>query len=160
MRTFALAGLLMASGILVAQQGALSTPAAKPKQYITYAAEEQSAKSGKKSIVELSFKVAEGYHVNSHTPKSELLIPTSLTLKPATGITTVAAEYPAGTAYSFSFEPNEKLDVYTGTFTVKVPVVATAGSHTIEGALHYQACDNAACYPPKTLPVVVTVTAK
>jgi hypothetical protein len=160
MRTFALAGLLMASVTLVAQQGALNVPAAKPKQYITYAAEEQSAKVGKKSIVELSFKVAEGYHVNSHTPKSELLIPTILTLKPAAGTTAAAAEYPAGTAYSFSFEPNEKLDVYTGTFTVKVPVVATAGSHTIEGSLHYQACDNAACYPPKTLPVVVTVTAK
>ena len=60
----------------------------------------------------------------------------------------------------FSFEPKEKLDVYTGTFTVKVPVVAAAGEHTVEGSLHYQACDNAACYPPKTLPLQVMFTAK
>jgi hypothetical protein len=41
-----------------------------------------------------------------------------------------------------------------------VPVVAQAGVHTLDGALHYQACDHAACYPPKTLPVQVVFTAK
>ncbi len=116
--------------------------------------------AGKKSVVELRFHVTEGFHVNSHTPKSELLIPTKLTLEPAAGVKAAAAEYPAGTAYSFSFEPNEKLDVYTGVFTVKVPVVAEAGPHTVNGVLHYQACDKAACYPPKSLPVQVVVTAK
>jgi hypothetical protein len=45
--------------------------------------------------------------------------------------------------------------VYAGDFTVKLPVVAAAGEHTVEGSLKYQACDNAACYPPKTLPVKV-----
>ena len=47
-----------------------------------------------------------------------------------------------------------------GTFMVKVPVVAAAGSHTVDGALRYQACDHAACYPPKSLPVQVVFTAK
>jgi hypothetical protein len=88
------------------------------------------------------------------------LIPTKVTLEPAEGVKTAAAEYPAGTAYSFSFEPNEKLDVYTGAFAIKVPVVAEAGPHTVNGVLHYQACDNAACYPPKSLPVQLVVTAK
>ena len=134
--------------------------APRPKQYVTYAAEEQAVKAGKKIVVELHFKVGDGYHINSHTPKSELLIPTVITLNPARGVTVSPAEYPGGTAYSFSFEPGEKLDVYTGAFTVKVPVVAEAGSHTVDGVLRYQACDNAACYPPKSLPVQVTVTAK
>ena len=146
--------------VMAAQQGSLSVPAAKAKQYITFVTEDQTVAPGKKGAVALSFKVAEGYHVNSHTPKSELLIPTNLTLKPAQGVTASAPEYPAGTSYSFSFEPNDKLDVYSGTFTVKVPVVATAGAHTVEGTLHYQACDNAACYPPKTLPVEFVLTAK
>ena len=35
------------------------------------------------------------------------------------------------------------------TFAVKVPVVAAAGEHTVAGSLRYQACDHAACYPPK-----------
>jgi len=71
-----------------------------------------------------------------------------------------ALEYPAGKLYSFSFEPDEKLDVYAGDFTVKLPVTATAGEHTVTGTLQYQACDNAACYPPKTLPVQLVFTAK
>lgn len=152
-------GLMLGSS-LAAQQGNLSAPAAKPKQYVSYAAEEQVVKAGKKSVVELRFRVTDGFHVNSHTPKSELLIPTNLTLQPATGVKADAVQYPAGTEYSFSFEPGEKLDVYTGTFAVKVPVVAEAGSHTVDGVLRYQACDNAACYPPKSLPVQVLLTAK
>lgn len=164
MRSLLLAGVLLGSGMvpvmLTAQQGSLTLPAARPKQYITYDSEAQSIAAGKKSTLELRFLVAEGYHVNSHTPKSELLIPTSLTLEPASGVKIAAAEYPAGTTYSFRFEPNEKLDVYTGAFIVKVPVVAQAGAYTLKGVLHYQACDNAACYPPKSLPVQVAVTAK
>ena len=159
-RNLLLAGLLAGSSVVHAQMGALTSPTAKTKQYVTFAGEEQAVKAGKKSVVEMRFKVGEGFHVNSHTPKSELLIPTNLTLKPAAGVTASAPEYPAGTAYSFSFEPNEKLDVYTGTFTVKVSVVAEAGAHTVDGVLRYQACDNAACYPPKSLPVQVMVNAK
>ncbi len=36
-------------------------------------------------VVELRFKVADGFHVNSHTPKSELLIPTNLLYSPRLG---------------------------------------------------------------------------
>ena len=118
------------------------------------------SRRGKSSVLELHFKVQDGFHVNSHTPKSDYLIPTKLTLEPLAGVKAGTIEYPAGTAYSFSFEPNEKLDVYSGAFTVKLPVVAAAGEHTMPGTLHYQACDRAACYPPKTLPVEVLFTAK
>jgi hypothetical protein len=161
MRSFLLASVLVgAATISFAQSGSIEGGPVKAKQYISFVGERQMVTAGKKSVVEFTFKVTEGYHTNSHTPKSELLIPTNLTLKPAQGVTASPAVYPAGTSYSFSFEPNEKLDVYTGTFTVKVPVVAAAGAHTVEGTLRYQACDNAACYPPKTLPVSIAVTAK
>jgi hypothetical protein len=125
-----------------------------------YAAEQQSVAAGKRSVLELHFRVVDGFHVNSHTPKSELLIPTRVELQPATGVKADAIEYPAGTSYSFSFDPTEKLDVYSGDFTVKLPVVAEAGTHTVDGTLRYQACDHAACYPPKSLPVQVIFTAK
>ena len=85
-------------------------------------------KAGKASVLELRFKVRDGYHVNSHTPKSDLLIPTAITLQPADGVKAAEVVYPAGTSYSFSFDPKEKLNVYTGEFVVKLPVVAAAGS--------------------------------
>ncbi len=152
--------VLMLSGLAWAQQGSLSVPPPKPKQYVTYSTEAQDLNAGKKSVIELRFHVMDGFHVNSHTPKSELLIPTKLDLQPVADMKISPAEYPAGTLYSFSFEPNEKLDVYTGNFTVKVPVVVRAGQHTLNGVLRYQACDNAACYPPRSLPVQIAVTAK
>jgi len=132
----------------------------KPKSYVVYAAEPQSVAAGKSAVLELRFHVIDGYHVNSHTPKSELLIPTALKLDAADGVKAGALVYPAGKSYSFSFDPTEKLDVYAGDFTVKLPVVAAAGEHTVSGTLRYQACDNAACYPPKSLPVQVLFTAK
>ena len=153
----ALVGLLIAP---LGQVGSLDGPAAKPKSYVVYAAEQQVIGAGKKSVLELHFRVVDGFHVNSHTPKSELLIPTQIVLQPAAGVKADAVEYPAGTSYSFSFDPSEKLDVYSGAFTVKLPVVAEAGAHTIAGTLRYQACDHAACYPPKSLPVEVLFTAK
>jgi hypothetical protein len=132
----------------------------KAKSYVLYAAEAQTVAAGKSAVLELRFHVVDGYHVNSHTPKSELLIPTVLKLDAVDGVKAGALEYPAGKAYSFSFDPAEKLDVYAGDFIVKLPVVATAGEHTINGTLRYQACDNAACYPPKSVPVQVLFTAK
>ena len=147
--------------MLPAQQiGNLDAPAPKPKSYVVYAAEPQNIVAGKRSVLELHFQVVDGFHVNSHTPKSELLIPTQILLQPAAGVKADAVEYPAGTSYSFSVDPSEKLDVYTGAFTVKLPVVAEVGTHTLDGTLRYQACDHAACYPPKSLPVQVIFTAK
>jgi DsbC/DsbD-like thiol-disulfide interchange protein len=151
----------LTGGALFAQQvGSLDTPAPKSKSYVVYAAESLTAVAGKRSVLELHFRVLDGFHVNSHTPKSELLIPTQITLKPADKVKAESLDYPAGTSYSFSFDPSEKLDVYSGAFTVKLPVVAEAGTHTIDGTLRYQACDHAACYPPRSLPVQVIFTAK
>ncbi len=143
----------------LAQLGNMDAPA-KAKSYVLYAAEQQTVLAGKRGILELRFHLVQGYHVNSHKPKSELLIPTVLTLEPAAGVTASPLEYPAGEPFSFSFDPTDKLDVYAGDFTIRLPVVATAGAHTVDGSLRYQACDHASCYPPKTLPVKVVFTAK
>lgn len=163
LRSALLPALLALPGVgsLPAQQvGNLDAPAPKTKSYVVYAAEPQVVTAGKRSALELNFRVVNGFHVNSHTPKSELLIPTKITLQPAAGVKAEAVEYPMGQSYSLSFDPSEKLDVYSGAFTIKLPVVAEAGMHTVEGTLRYQACDHAACYPPKSLPVQVIFTAK
>lgn len=155
-----LMALTLGAGSLGAQMGNLNGAPARTKSYVTYDAEPQVIKAGQRSVLELRFQIANGYHVNSHTPKSEFLIPTKIMLQPASGVKAETVEYPSGTAYSFSFSPKDKLDVYAGDFTVKLPVVAAVGPHEVDGTLHYQACDHAACYPPKSLPVQVIFTAK
>jgi thiol:disulfide interchange protein len=137
----------------------MNAPAA-PKSYVLYAAEPQGVAADKQVDLVLRFQIVPGYHINSHTPKSKFLIPTALTLQPATGVKHGPPEFPAGQLYSFAFDPADKVDVYAGSFTVKLPVVATAGEHTIDATLKYQACDNASCYPPKTLAVKILFTAR
>ncbi len=116
-----------------------------------------SIKRGQATILPLQFHVGSGFHINSNTPKQDYLIPTSLKLDPPTSIVIGRIEYPSGTDSSFSFAPDEKLSVYTGSFKVGVTVRPLAsilpGKYAIRGELKYQACDNAACYPPKRLPV-------
>src|SRR4029077_1984506 len=105
----------------------------------------------------LAFRVASGLHINSNTPKSEVLIPTSLRVDAPTDIAITKLTYPAGKDMSFPFAPDEPLNVYSGDFTVTLKVrplhTVMPGKYAIHGELKYQACDNAACYPPKKLPV-------
>jgi hypothetical protein len=156
-----LAGLVSgAMALAPVQFGSLDPAPVKTKQYVSYTAEAQVVPAGKRAWLELRFHINAGFHINSHTPKSELLIPTKLDLVAALGTRVEPAEYPAGKTFSFSFDPGEKLDVYQDDFTVRVPVVAATGSHEMKGTLQYQACDHAACYPPKSLPVDVLFTAK
>ena len=116
-----------------------------------------SVQAGKPGSVELRFRVAPGFHINSNTPKSEFLIPTALKLDPPTDIAIGKVVYPKGQDLSFAFAPDEKINVYSGNFQVAVvvrpmhDVIPT--KYMVHGNLRYQACDNAACYPPKNLPV-------
>ena len=155
MRTLVIGELLVAG-----QLGQLDAPPKAVKHRVTYVAEAQAVAAGKRGVLEVRFRVDDGFHVNSHTPKSDLQIPTALELGAASGVKLIAAEYPAGKEYSFAFDPSEKLDVYSDSFVVRVPVVAVAGQHELKGELKYQACDKAACYPPRTLPVDVVFAAK
>ena len=116
-----------------------------------------TAVQGKPATVPLSFRVASGYHINSNKPKSEFLIPTVLKTEATTDIVIGKTTYPEGQDMSFAFAPEENLNVYTGDFKIDVLVrplrSVTAGKYVVRGTLKYQACDNAACYPPKQLPV-------
>jgi hypothetical protein len=112
---------------------------------------------GKANTVSLEFRVGRGFHINSNKPGAEYLIPTTLKLDPPTDIVVGKTTYPPGREMSFVFAPNEKLSVYSGNFTLLVDVRPLASvlpsKYEVRGSLRYQACDNAACYPPKNLPV-------
>lgn len=116
-----------------------------------------TVRRGKSATVPLSFRVSRGYHINSNHPKSEFLIPTVLKVDATTDIVIGKTTYPEGQDMSFAFAPDEKLNVYTGDFQVDVLVrplhTVQVGKYVVRGILKYQACDNAACYPPKQLPV-------
>ena len=102
--------------------------------------------------------------MNSHTPGSDLLIPTNIDFKPLDKIKTGKITYPAGEQFALDFSPKEKISVYTGDVVTQVPVVvakdAATGTYSLKGELQYQACNNNSCFPPKNLPVEITVIVK
>jgi len=113
---------------------------------------------GTEQIVELRFRVDEGYHINSHKPMDDLLIPTTLKFELGP-VKVVHMDYPQGEIIKL-LGNGEGLDVYQGEFKVQVKLVAPRGFSTMTGTVKYQACDNEACFPPKTLAVKIAVTAK
>lgn len=116
---------------------------------------------GRPGTVQLQFRVARGFHVNSNQPKQEYLKKTELKLDAPTDIVIGRTTYPPGEDRSFPFAPDEKLSVYSGDFAIAVTVrplhSVLPAKYAIHGVLKYQACDNAACYPPKQLPVMFEV---
>ena len=81
-----------------------------------------TAQRTKQTMVDLDFRVAPGFHINSNKPKSEFLIATGLKMDPPTDIVLRRIEYPPGKDVAFPFSPDEKLNVYSGDFTIKVAV--------------------------------------
>jgi hypothetical protein len=122
--------------------------------------EQVSVAAGKASPVALHFRVAQGLHINSHTPKDSFLIPTTFSIPEGGGVKLDTANYPAGTIISLAFDPKTTLSVYTGEFTIETRIVAAAGNHLMRGKLHYQACDQNQCLPPKTIDVPIDVIGK
>ena len=94
---------------------------------------------------------------NSNAPKDEFLIPTALKMDLPTDIVLGKIQYPAGQDVAFPFSPDTKLNVYSGDFTIDLSVhpltSVVPGKYMMHGVLRYQACDNAQCFPPKTLPL-------
>jgi hypothetical protein len=122
--------------------------------------EQVSVPAGKPSPVTLHFRVALGLHINSHTPSDEFLIPTDFSIPDGMGVRLGTATYPPGIIVSLAFDPKTKLSVYTGEFDILARIIAMPGNHLVQGKLHYQACDQNQCMPPKTITVPIDVIGK
>jgi len=140
-------------------QGAEALPNAaavvKPHAYVSLA----PVPRGKAFEAAVVVDIARGFHMNSHKPTDEYLIPTTITPQLPAGIKLVDTIYPNGRLEKFAFSPTKPLDVYTGSVTLKLKLLAQAnaplGATTIPVILRYQACNDAACLPPVKVPVNV-----
>lgn len=95
-------------------------------------------------------KIAEGWHVNSHTPTEEFAIRTELALDPATAELIGEPQYPAHAMKAFEFTGGKELAVYDGTFPIGFRAKLKSGAAKITATLRYQACSDKVCLPPKT----------
>src|SRR5271168_4480460 len=112
-----------ANSVAAAQSSAdVPNPAAivKPRAFVSLA----PVPRGKEFQVAVAVEIAHGYHMNSHHPTDEYLIATTLTPKLPTGFELLDTLYPPGRVEKFSFSPDKGLDVYSGSVTLKLRLVA------------------------------------
>ena len=108
--------------------------------------------------VAIILKIAEGWHINSHTPTYDYLIGTSLELLQREGIIVTDVRYPNGEKIKFGFA-DDSLSVYEGSptifFTVKLSEKARVGKDTVRAKLEVQACNNQVCLAPASIDVFI-----
>ncbi len=105
-------------------------------------------------------QVAAGYHINDHKPTLDYLIPTEIKVEPSDQFAVKSVVYPKGTQKKFEFS-DVPLSVYEGPLVVGAVLQAgkemPAGSYTLKAKFAYQACNDHACLPPTSVPLVVTI---
>ena len=157
-----IAALAITSAFAIGQSPLIdSNPRSASKPAVVFLYPEQvTVPAAKPTTVALHFRIAPGLHINSHTPRQEELIPTTLSIPADTGVRLKVAVYPRGTDFTLPLDPTAKLSVYSGEFTIQACIVATPGDHLVEAHLRYQACDNKACMPPRTITAAIDVIGK
>ena len=102
-------------------------------------------------------EVVPGYHINDHHPSLDYLIPTEVKLEPNKQITVQDITYPKGEPKKFAFS-DTPLSVYEGTVRVDVALQVERktlpGNYELKGQLAYQACNDHACLPPASVPLL------
>lgn len=137
-----------------------SHSAAKPAAVAYLYPEQITVPAGKPTTIALHFRIVPGLHINSHTPREDELIPTVFSIPEGFGVRLEGAVYPPGADFTLPLDPKTKLSVYTGEFIIQTRIVAVSGEHMVEARLHYQACDNNECMPPKTITAAIDVIGK
>lgn len=97
-------------------------------------------------------KLAAGWHVNSHIPSDEYLIPTAVKLESAPGVRFGEPRYPEGKLLKFAFS-EKPLSVYAEEFAVDVPVEWSAADTpaALSGSVEFQACNDSQCLAPASV---------
>ena len=151
---------LLAAGAAAPAAAAIQRP---EKAKLALQADRAANAAGTTVRISALVAIEEGWHVNSHTPTFDYLIPTVLELDLPAGWPQPKVDYPAAQKKSFAFA-DVPLSVYDGDVViqvqVKIPAGAPAGAVPIRARLEYQACDHSQCLPPVVSRSQLTLTVR
>ena len=129
-----------------------SMPPAGPEITCKTATETEVVPAGGTVRALFDFSLSAGWHVNANKPLDEFSIPTELTLDADPHFKLLGVVYPESETFTFSFSP-DPVAVYGPQFLVGVVLRFTAdtppGAYTLAGKLHFQACNDNQCAPPR-----------
>ncbi len=106
-------------------------------------------------------QVDKPYHVNANPASEDYLIPTELRIEAGRGYKVGKIEYPKPKEKAFAFSEGKPIKIYEGRvpirFQIALDKAASKGTLTLKATLRYQACDDNACYPPRTAPIEIKI---
>lgn len=109
---------------------------------------------GQEIAVAVMAEIDPGWHVNTHRPPLENLIPTEVSFQGPEGWEIGPVEYPPGEA-TRTILAEEPVPVYHGRVVfrarVKVPLPTPPGEYAFRAQVRYQACNDTQCLPPTTV---------
>ncbi|GEM_PF-346607 len=113
---------------------------------------------GKAFDLAVTLTVASPYHVQAN-PATEGYIPTEVKIGTVKGLVMSKTAYPKGMEVKIS---GDKLSIYEGTIKVMVTITPDKtlkpGRVTLPLTIHYQGCNETACYPPTDMQTTVALT--
>jgi uncharacterized protein len=122
----------------------------------------QPVRGGQSFRVAVTLQVPEGWHVNSHRPGQDYLIPTSVAFDSIEGLRLQDIQFPPAARAELGFA-GQPLSVYEG--TVRIEAVFTTdhdlppGDYPLRVKVNYQPCSQSECRLPveveKTLEIAV-----
>jgi thiol:disulfide interchange protein DsbD len=126
---------------------------------ISLAKKDLKANAGENFQVHLRVSIDPSWHINSHQPKEDYLIPTLVTAT-GEGIKLLSVKYPKALDIQLQFS-DKPVSVYEGDIEFLLSFLAEpssyAGTKHIEVQLRYQACNNQTCIAPITATALLEV---
>lgn len=122
-----------------------------PKAALELVADRTSYAPGADATIAARVTIDGGWHINSHEPTFEWLIPTEMRLELPDGWEEPLIVYPPHEMKTFAFE-DEPLAVYEGDVVVRInlriPEAVAQDEVALDGTLFFQSCDDHQCLPP------------
>jgi Disulphide bond corrector protein DsbC len=158
---YALSACLLATALIFSPAVSSQTPSGKDVVAPTAYASQDPVARGMSVQVAVVMKIRSGFHVNAREVTEDYLIPTDLRFEVPAGFKLGAIAYPKGTLQTFTFSKDKRLNVYTGSVTILLPLTvlsnAPLGAQHLPMKLRYQACSTEICLPPVTKDVDATL---
>lgn len=156
------AALAIVTIVLLAVQALRAQPprARVQKAELEVVTDRSSYAAGAELRLASRITVEDGWHIQSHQPALEYLIPTVLEIETPAEWSTGPIEYPEAKTWQASFEA-EPLLVYDGESVILArissPESQSPGTYELLARLEYQACDDRVCLPPTTIEAAVEI---
>ena len=142
---------------------AITNPVTVRGKYVTLATGTSAPAATPGARVSLLVRVTPGPKIHLYAPGQDGYLAIDLSVVDNPAFSAKAAVYPPPKPYTFT-PTSETVKVYSDPFLLHADVVlastddlkrraASGDTLTIVGAFEYQACDDAVCYRPETLPV-------